>query len=91
MSYICSLSLSLLPGIAIELCERRNVYFGCIPLIRRRADAVERKLKPQERATGCGAAPQKKKKKKDCSPGPPLKMTWNKVLELKPGGRGRAE
>ncbi len=79
MSYICSLSLSLLLGIAIELYARRNVFFSCVPLIRQRVEAVERKLKAQERAIVCGAA-----EKKDCSPGPPLQMIQSKALDLNP-------
>lgn len=55
MSFICSVSLSLLLGIAIKLYARRYVYFSCIPLIRQWVEAVERELKAQERAIACGA------------------------------------
>lgn len=57
-------------GIAAELYAERNVYFSCVPLIRRWVEAVKRKLKAQERAIVCGAAEEK-----DCSPGPLLQMT----------------
>lgn len=59
MSYICSLSLSLLVGIAVELYARRTVYFSCVPLIRQGVEAVERKVKAHERAIVCGIAGKK--------------------------------
>lgn len=58
MSYICSLSLSLLVGIVIELYATRNVYFSCVLLIRR-VEAGERKLKALERAMVGGVAEKK--------------------------------
>lgn len=92
MSYICSLSLSLLVGIAVELYARRNVYFSCVPLIRQRVEAVERKLKAQERAIVCGAAQKEKKKKKK---GLQSRTTITNDVEQssgpKPRGQGGAE
>lgn len=58
MSYICSLSLSLLVGIVLELYARRSVYFSCVLLIRSE-EAAERKAEALEKAIVCGVAGEK--------------------------------